>query len=68
MGLQPPDEIRDAREQPGDGHGRASIRRLSLEIYSLLFMQRLTSAFKGKQPEVGWGGSVQRDGEEDEER
>lgn len=66
MGLQPPDEIRDARDWRRAGHGRASIRRVSLEIYSMLFMQRLTSAFKGKQPEVGWGG-VQRDGEEDEE-
>lgn len=46
------EEIRDARRA---GHGRASIGRVSLEIYSALFMQRLTSAFKGKQPGGGGG-------------
>lgn len=44
------DEIRDAGDKRCTGHGWASIRRVSLKIYGVLFMQWLTSAFKGKEP------------------
>lgn len=68
------DEIRDARDKRCTGHGWTSIRGASVKIYSVLFMQWLTSAFKGKWPRGGGlhrererEGGIQRDGEEDEE-
>lgn len=45
--------MRDARDKRCTGHGWTSIGDASVKIYSVLFMQWLTSAFKGNWPKGG---------------
>lgn len=46
VGSQLRTEIKDAGDKQCTGHGWTSIRSASVKIYSSLFMQQLTSAFK----------------------